>query len=273
MKAHLKQLLAAGGWHLLRLGGRKPDAPRVSVAMYHTVGSASISGMSLDPGIFDAQLSQLRSLFAEILTIGQLSRKAAPTDWTACVTFDDGFVDNYEIALPLLKRHGIPATFFACSGFIDGEHDITSRFLHYRGLRPMSWSQVRELSAEGMEIGAHTHSHPNLARLPPHKQREEMHRSQCIIEDKIGAPVGSFAIPFGGRGTYTAETLAIAGRLFSACCTTHYGTNPPDGLRANGMLLLSRVQPMPRDSLDLFFRKMTGRWDAMRWIQRTQRTP
>ncbi|WP_434782184.1 polysaccharide deacetylase family protein [Ferrovum myxofaciens] len=270
MKAATKHIIAAAGWWILRIAGRRPEAPRISVMMYHTVGANAT--MSFDPAVFDEQMSYLKMTFAEIVTVYELSLKLAPVQqWTASITFDDGFIDNFEIVLPILQRHSLRATFFICSGFVGGKHDLSARFRHYQGLRPMSWSQIRELSSEGMEIGAHTHSHPLLANLTIKMQQEEMLRSKNKIEDQLGRAVHSFAIPFGNRGTYTQNTLDIAASYFSACCTTRFATNSSVPKHHANMLLLDRVEPKPNDDIKTFEDKVLGRWDVMRLLQRARR--
>ena len=269
-KSVAKKTLAGIGWQTLKLAGRDPKAPRIAVIMYHSVGAQA--PMSFDPTIFEEQLAHLCSIFPDILTVGELAQLTRPIGkWTACLTFDDGYADNHEVILPVLQRHGLHATFFICSGFISGEHNISRTYKSYRGLRQMSWSQIRELSSEGMEIGAHTHSHPLLAALATESQLNEMQRSKQMIEDQTACPVVSFAIPFGNRGTYTRSTLDTAATLFQVCCTTHFSTNPALPRRHSGMLLLDRIEPSPNDSVACFTTKVQGRWDAMKWVQRKRR--
>ena len=269
LKSHLKHTLAATSWQMLRLCGRQSHIPRVVVIMYHSVGGNAL--MSLDPVIFNEHMELLRERFSKIITIHEL---ALTTDqiieWTACITFDDGFSDNYDIVLPILHRHGLSATFFICSGFVEGEYDITKHSQHYYGLRPLGWNQIRELASERMEIGAHTHSHPLLANLPTRLQCEEIYHSKCLIEAKLSQAVHSFAIPFGNRGTYTHETLDLAARQFQACCTTHFSTNPSLLRRHKNMLLLDRIAPLPNESIKTFENQLLGHWDAMKWLQRSR---
>lgn len=269
-KSAAKTALAGLGWRVLRFAGRDPDVPRISVIMYHSIGSRA--RMSLDPAVFDRQMAEVGRLFPEILTVGELATVTRPVDkWTACLTFDDGYADNHEIVLSVLRRYGFRATFFICSGFITGEHAITRTFANYCGLRPMSWSQIRELSDAGMEIGAHTHSHTMLTTLTPTAQFAEMEQSKKVIEDNISLPVASFAIPFGNRGTYTTSTLDSAAKLFKGCCTTRFSTNHASPVRHGNMLVLDRVEAKPGESLQTFTSQVQGRWDAMKWIQRKRR--
>jgi peptidoglycan/xylan/chitin deacetylase (PgdA/CDA1 family) len=271
-KALAKRQLAALGWTVLRCAGRRPGDPRIAVVIYHSAGAAARG--SIAAAVLDMNFAAIRQRFARCATVSELAH--LPPDgageWTACITFDDGYEDNYGVVLPLLQRHGLSATFFICTGFVDGRCGIPGRYRAYAGLRPKAWRDVRALAAAGMEIGAHTDTHPVLARLPPAQQEHEMLASKRRIEDELGRAVTSFALPYGNRGTYTAATLDLAARHFSACCTTRAATNPALPQRRGGMVVLDRVGPSPDDSAALVLDKLSGRWDAMRLFQRSRRT-
>ena len=271
LKASVKRVVARCGWTALRAMGRRPEDPRIAVVMYHSAGGDA--PMSLDRSLLDAHFAAIRRRFGQTSTIAQLAAlsPSGAGEWIAAITFDDGFADNHEIVLPLLERHGLKATFFICTGFIDGRSAISGRHQSYRGLKPMSWHDIRALAAAGMEIGAHTVSHPLLARLPPHEQEREMTASKRRLEDEIGDAVVSLALPFGNRGTYTRETLALAARHFRACCTTRFATNAARPRQVDGMLVLDRVAPSPRDAAHVLMEQLDGRWDAMRLVQRGRR--
>lgn len=205
----------------------------------------------------------------------------------ACITFDDGYADNAGIALPILQRYGLPATFFVATGFLSGGRmwndtvievvrrltpsqldlsrlglgDWTAGTVHERyqtamsvvyKLRYMDYDerrqkvaalaslvddtlpadlmmtkkQVRDLVDRGMEVGAHTVSHPVLARLDDRRAVREIRDSKEELEVITGKPVMLFAYPNGRRGRdygpRHVEMVREAG--FSAAVCTQWGS-------------------------------------------------
>jgi len=133
---------------------------------------------------------QLRVLAEVGLTGSRLdeildSDSAIPGAPRRCVlTFDDGHASNCALALPLLVEARFRATFFVTAGWI--------------GRAPyMSWEQVRELAAAGMEIGSHSMSHRPPATLTPAELHSEMADSRRLIEDRLGRPVLTASSPTG----------------------------------------------------------------------------
>ena len=92
------------------------------------------------------------------------------------LTFDDGFADFHDRALPLLARYGFTATVFVTTGWIadSGAPDAA----HRRPGRMLSWSQIAEAAATGVEIGAHSHGHPELDLLAAESLRRELDLQQ-----------------------------------------------------------------------------------------------
>jgi len=188
------------------------------------------------------------------------------------ITFDDGYLDNYEYAFPLLHERGLTGTFFLTVGLLEKDAEVLRRFAGLRAtnldaIRPMEWDHARAMQAGHMEIGAHTYSHPNLARLARDAAREELVRSKTIIEQRLGEPVRSVAYPFGKpQRHFTAETVSLVEELgYEYACQVLFR-----GVRASD----SRFR-IPRffvraDSIKDLRAKIIGAWDPVgAWQERS----
>jgi peptidoglycan/xylan/chitin deacetylase (PgdA/CDA1 family) len=199
----------------------------IPILMYHSItsgSSAKFRPFTVPPGLFDRHLSYLvRNKYTSI-TLDQYCAclRSNPIDLPekpVILTFDDGFADFYGEALSILLHHRYTATLYITTGFIGD----TSRWLRHEreADRPMlSWEQIMEIDAYGIECGAHTHSHPELDMLPPARARDEITRSKHALEDRLGHAVSSFAYPFGYYTSWVRRWVQQAG--FSSACAVKY---------------------------------------------------
>lgn len=191
------------------------NRPIQEILLYHSVGD-SVS-TAVPRSAFRLHMRRLKRK-SNIFPLRDLRRPTPATtnQNVTVVTFDDGALDNYTVALPILEEFGIKATFFIVTGCIGGTYKGT-----YFQTRAMSKPQLRELASLGHEIAAHTESHPRLAEIPLREAREEMVRSKRCLEDLIGLPVASFAYPFG---QFNEELRRCAGEVgFSFAVTMKEG--------------------------------------------------
>jgi peptidoglycan/xylan/chitin deacetylase (PgdA/CDA1 family) len=112
------------------------------------------------------------------------------------LTFDDGWLSQYQNAFPKLKQSGVPASFYIIS------HQLSD--FGFPGY--MSQAQVKELYNAGEEIGAHTRTHPHLSQLSSSAQQNEIVGSQTDLNNLGVGPITTFAYPFGD---YNDTTLGI----------------------------------------------------------------
>jgi peptidoglycan/xylan/chitin deacetylase (PgdA/CDA1 family) len=139
------------------------------------------------------------------------------------ITLDDGYRDNFEVAAPILERLALPATFFVVSRWI--ETDVVPYWDEDRGVRHpwMTWDQVRSLHRRGFDIGGHTRTHVDLGVAHPATAQAEIHGARLDLEDRLAAPVATFAYPFGTRRHLTDANRAIVKAAGFRCCCSNFG--------------------------------------------------
>jgi len=184
-------------------GATAASRPKVEVPilMYHEIAGRqdTASRLAVPPGSFAAQLRHLHEAGFTALTVSGLASAlaGAPARMPArpvVITFDDGFADFHREALPLLRRYGFTGTVVVTTGWTAyaGRHAACRR-----PGRMLSWNQIREAAAAGVEIGAHSHQHPQLDQIAPSRLRDELTTSKELLEDGLGLAVPSLAYPFG----------------------------------------------------------------------------
>ena len=160
--------------------------------MYHSVSeapSASARALSVRPAVFGAQLGSLRREGFTGLTFGELGRRRRTGEPLPArpivLTFDDGYADLIEEALPKLIEHGFPATVFVTTGWL---RDAGRRAAGTAPGRMLSWAQLATLSAAGIEVAAHSHSHPQLDQISGTRLRADLGDCKQLLEDRLGRP-------------------------------------------------------------------------------------
>jgi peptidoglycan/xylan/chitin deacetylase (PgdA/CDA1 family) len=272
-------------------GGRRA---RLSILIYHRVLAHDdpLNTWDVTAGVFEAQMRVLAQNFMPLALSEAIDRlnggKLPPR--SACVTFDDGYLDNAEVALPILQRHGLPATFFIATGYLDGGRmwndkvvealrsmsgptldlqawglptfelgsDLSRRLAIQRilpalkylpgperearaeqlaaaahvpaGKSPMMGeTHVCALRAAGMEIGAHSVTHPILTRVADAQARREIAESGQRLAEILREPVRLFAYPNGKPGMdYGAEHVRMVRDAgYSAAVSSAWGVAAP----------------------------------------------
>jgi peptidoglycan/xylan/chitin deacetylase (PgdA/CDA1 family) len=185
-------------------GLASPD--RTVVLTYHSIRPPGLYKYSTSAALFEAHLEWLAAHctvvgFEEVLLPAEQPRGKP----RVAITFDDGYQDNVEIALPLLQKYRLTATFFITTGLLQKDTPTLNRLAANFGnsleqMGPLNFAGLRALDAAGMHIGAHTHSHHNLRQLSPKEQREELYKSRAILEDALGKAVPTMSYPYGLPG-------------------------------------------------------------------------
>jgi peptidoglycan/xylan/chitin deacetylase (PgdA/CDA1 family) len=185
----------------------------VPVLMYHEIADASAtpSRLAVTPEDFAEQLGYLREAGFNSVTAGELASNLAGEggelpDRPVVLTFDDGYGDFYDNALPLLKQHGFNGTLFMTTGWA-GLRDEHKRMLN--------WRELAEVAEAGIEVGGHTVEHPQLDQLPAERLHEELYASKALIEDKLSVAVPGLAYPFGYSNARVRQTAREAGYSYA----------------------------------------------------------
>lgn len=196
------------------------------VYYYHRVGpfrDGAPLKMNVSPDAFREHMSVLarRAHPLPIEDLVECARKGKPFPRGAvAVTFDDGYRDLMEFALPVLREFKIPAAFFVVSGGIGG----TDSWVRIDGLpnEPiMSWDDLKKLRDEGMTIGSHSATHARLDEASGAALKDEVEGSRHTLQATLGMPIRHFAYP---QGRYSREAeAAVAGAGYSAGWATRKG--------------------------------------------------
>lgn len=216
----------------------------VPIVLYHSVSAdpPPISrGFSVDAPTFARHLDLVVEHGLRALTVSDLldARQRGDTsmlDRAVAITFDDGFADFASAALPALRDRGLTATLFVATGLLRGGPEPSE----YASLAPhmLEWSQLPELHAAGIEIGGHSHTHPQLDTLGTRAAREEVGRCTELLTDALAAPVRIFAYPHGYSSARVRRVVADAGYR-GACAVRNTLSGPGDDAFAVPRLMVT----------------------------------
>ncbi len=227
---------------------RRPPAGLV-VLLYHRVGGRTPVSVDLPTGLFDEQMAVLAS---EALVVGldeAVDRHLAGEDLSGhvCVTFDDGTADIVDTALPVLERHGVPATVFVASAHLDEGRDFPDEG------RVVSWAALADAASTGLlTVESHTHAHLLCDRVDPDALADDLDRSIGTIGEHLGRRPRHLAYPKALAPTPTA--VDVVRRRFVSAWLAGTRANRPGG----DPLRLRRSPVQTGDGMTWFRRKLAG---------------
>lgn len=239
---------------------------RCVVLMYHVVDTPRSAGEArfcCDPSMFAAQMQHLADEGWHVIPLADLvsTLRAGkePKERSVVITFDDGTACTHENALPVLARHGFPASVFVVSGLV-GTHNQWMSGEGYPKRRMLDAAQLRELVASDIDVGSHTASHVRLAKIPLPVAVEEIRRSRSELEGVLGNPVRYFAYPYGNFNPQVRDAVQDAG--YEGACSTRWGRNDV----GVDPFAIKRVEVMGADRLWQFRLKLrSGTNDMPPW--------
>jgi peptidoglycan/xylan/chitin deacetylase (PgdA/CDA1 family) len=232
--------------------------PGVVVLIYHRVGGGADTEIDLDPAVFDEQMAWLAESGRGVSLDAALERLAGPEPGDddaggraadpVVVTFDDGTADLVDVALPILVRHGVPATVYVATRHVDEQLPWPADGV------PMTWAGAKEMVDSGLvTIGSHTHSHALLDRMEPAAAADELDRSRELIGERLGVSADHFAYPKAVAPPEPVEAV-VRDRFRSAAL----GGNRPNPYGRTDPHRLARTAVQVSDGMTYFHRKVDG---------------
>lgn len=218
-----------------------------AILTYHSIDDSG-SPISVSRRQFEAHLQFLASAPIEVVPLEELAHGPNTETPRVALTFDDGFENLRDVAWPLLRDAGLPATLFVVSGHVGhsnawgGVADSSVPTLPL-----LDWDALGQLNEAGLDLGAHTHTHPRLTEVHGSALAEELERPVAELSDRLGIQPTSLAYPYGDVDSRIVEASRS---LYRTACTTR--------LAALG----ASDDPVELPRLDMFYFRDPGRLEA-----------
>jgi peptidoglycan/xylan/chitin deacetylase (PgdA/CDA1 family) len=204
----------------------------VACILYHRVSDHFLDTVTVGVEQFERHLSLLRRHYDVLDMDDFLRSRGAPRRRPAVVvTFDDGYRDNH-MAARLLRREGLPCTFFLCTRIVGTErrfpHDVEAGVTSAPAL---SWEEVREMRDWGFGFGNHTDLHRNVARIPLEEALEAIRDARADLLERLPGSGSEqlFAYPYGRAADISEEVRAqLPGEQIAYCFGAYGGVNDPE---------------------------------------------
>ncbi len=204
---------------------------RAVVLYYHRIGKGDV--LTRTPKQFSEDLAYLKKHY-ECLSLSELCERLKtrqPFRRRAVVlTFDDGYRDNYTEAAPLLKKAGIPATFFVSTAYMGTERDfphdlrdqetVVTKLIRFPKL---TWTDLRAMEVDGFEIGSHTINHTNMGSADRETIEGEIQGSLLRLNQELGAKPRAFSFPWGKPGDISEAAIEAVKRAGYYTAVSAYG--------------------------------------------------
>lgn len=222
----------------------------IPILMYHSIDkeidpvTGKLNELRVPKEVFREQMKYLKENGYITLTMSEVydffqNSKGVP-EKSIVITFDDGYLDNYTNAYPILKEFGFNATVFIISGLVDKDKAY------------MTSEQLKEMELNGIEMQAHTANHPQLSTLDYENQMREIKDSKIFLENLLNKKIEYIAYPYGN---YNENTLKIVKELeFKAA----YLADGPWAYKTDGVYLYRRVYISSLRDMNNFIERITN---------------
>ena len=249
---------------------------RVRILLYHKVcdlPEGKYRDHAVPPASFARQMEFLFQNRFNVITLEQFleykEKNIKPPPKSVIITFDDGYMENYINAYPILERYNFKATFFIVTDYIDSEEPF--RWLDWDKLLlsqfqekktdwlPLNRQMILTMSASGFSFGSHTKSHCPLNQVEKEVAIEELKGSKECLEEILAKPIASFSYPYGELNETVKSLIRAAGYRVAVD-----GMGPGNTIESD-FFKLSRVAFGRRDSFLRFKNKVRGAYDWERY--------
>ena len=213
------------------------DNRGIPVLYYHSVRESADNEVTITPELLRTQLQYIRDDGYVTLTLSELkayilNNSPIPAK-SILITFDDGYMDNYDKAFPILKDLNMVATIFCITSNLDGSYYLSKE-------------AITEMSNYGIDIESHTVNHPKLNEMTYNEQLAELIESKKTLESITGKKIESIAYPFGDFNDDSIKAAKDAG--YTLGFTTKKGLSDRD----DNPLKLDRIYISSKYDMDTF---------------------
>jgi peptidoglycan/xylan/chitin deacetylase (PgdA/CDA1 family) len=213
-----------------------PSLSAVPILLYHHVDD-QVGPYHLPRKLFAQQMDYLARSDYHTVTMtayaNALDETTALPDKSVVLTFDDGYDDAYTTVFPLLKSYGMTATFYIITGYVGQPGYLT-------------WDEITEMHAAGMEFGGHTVHHVFLTALPQWLAFWEVWQSRADLQAHLGVAPVSFAYPYNDHNAAVVQMAQLAGYRVACIVDLHSGDKQPN------RFAIPRITVAPGESMNSF---------------------
>ena len=185
----------------------------IPVLNYHQINDVDENLLTVSTSEFETQMAWLEENGYKTITVSELldflDGKGSLPERPVLITFDDGYIDNYQCAFPILKKHNMKACIFLISEYV-------SLYPNY-----LTWEQLAEMQSSGIEFGSHTVDHNVLTELSPNSVNHELADSKNILEKRLKRRIEVLAYPCGFTNEYIKSRVNASG--YRAAFTVNLG--------------------------------------------------
>jgi len=258
---------------------------RLPVLLYHHVGPVRPGAnpfLTVSPSVFEVQIRYLVDKGYSTIQLAELAawrydRSVLPAK-PVLITFDDGYADIAEFALPLLRCYGFTAVVFLVTNYL-GRTNFWQSETRGERLRLLGDKEVIKWSGEGMEFGSHSRSHPNLTKLSASQLQDEVMGSRAQLKALFGYRPKAFAYPYGlvnGRVRDCVraafEYSFIVNNGFNSCRTDPWLMRRLEIVPGDGLFRFAWLMKLGFRSMRELRERIAPRTRMRRWLAPDDRT-